>query len=168
MGSQVARALLERGDALRLPLREPSKPDTLAGLDGDGVRADTHDRRSLRRALKGVDRVFHVAGRTSLRASPARLYRINVDGTRTVLEECLRAGVKRVVYTSSVAAVGPALPGSTADEAQVFAAGGYGIPYVNAKHEAEGEALRLAADGPAVRSDEPRPEFGLGGRYLHV
>ena len=165
IGSHVARALLQRGDDLRLTVRASSKTDNLEGLECETVRADIHDRRSLRRALKGVDRVFHVAGYTSLRAPAARLYRINVDGTRTALEECLRAGVERVVYTSSVAAVGPAEPGSTADETQVFAAGGYGIPYVNAKHEAEVEALRLAARGLPVVIVNPAHVFGRGDLY---
>ena len=64
-------------------------------------------------------RVFHVAGLTSLRAGADALFRVNVDGTRIVLEEALRAGVERVVHTSSVAAIGPAPRGSTADERQV-------------------------------------------------
>ena len=102
---------------------------------------------------------------TSLRAPSERVYRVNVEGTRTVLEECLRAGVERVVYTSSVAAIGPATPGSTADETQVFGAGGYGIPYVNAKHEAEVEALRLAARGLPVVIVNPGHVFGRGDVY---
>ena len=57
---------------------------------------------------EGVDRVFHCAGVTSVRPADAeRLFDVNVDGTKLVLEECLRAGVERVVYTSSAAAVGP-------------------------------------------------------------
>ena len=64
-----------------------------------------------------------------------------------MLEEALRAGVERVVYTSSVAAVGPAPRGSTADERQVFRAGALRPAYINAKHEAENEALRVAAPG---------------------
>ena len=137
VGSHVARALADRGDDLRVALRERSRLDNLAGLEYEAVTADILDRRSLRRALKGIDRVFHVAGMTSLRAPADRLYRTNVEGTRTVLEECLRAGVERVVYTSSVAAIGPAPRGSTADETQPFEAGGYCIPYVNANREAE-------------------------------
>ena len=66
-----------------------------------------------------------------------------------MFEEALRAGVERVVHTSSVAAVGPAEPGETADESQPFDAGHLGIAYVNSKHEAEVEALR--ARGPRAR-----------------
>ena len=165
IGSHLARALLDRGDDLRLTMRESSMTDNVAGLGCETVRADIHDRRSLRRALKGVERVFHVAGRTSLRAPATRLYRINVDGTRTVLEECLRAGVQRVVYTSSASAIGPAEAGSTADETTVFGTGGYGIPYVTSKHEAEVAALRLAARGLPVVIVNPTHVFGRGDLY---
>jgi len=71
-----------------------------------------------------------------------------------VLEEALRAGVERVVYTSSVAAIGPAAYGSTADESHAFRAGRHGVPYVNAKHE--GRRRRCAsARRPAGRGGQP-------------
>ena len=109
---------------------------------------DVLDRRSVRRALKGVERVFHCAGVTSVRpADEERLFEVNVGGTKVVMEECLRAGVERVVYTSSAAAVGPAANGKTADETQLFTAGALGIPYVNSVHEAEVEAMRVARTG---------------------
>jgi dihydroflavonol-4-reductase len=90
----------------------------------------------------------------------ARVFEINVEGTRIVLEEALRAGVVRVVHTSSVAAVGPAEPGGTADEDQPFTAGRLGIAYVNSKHEAESVAMRIGARGlPVVVVN---PSFVLG------
>jgi dihydroflavonol-4-reductase len=165
IGSNLLRALLQRGDDVRILLRPSAREDNLAGLECERCSGDMLDRRSVRRALRGVERVFHVAGTTSLRKPAADVYRINVDGTRIVLEECLRAGVQRVVYTSSVAAVGPAERGSTADETQVFGAGAYGIPYVNAKHEAEVEALRLAARGLPVVIVNPGHVFGRGDLY---
>jgi dihydroflavonol-4-reductase len=162
IGSNLVRALLERGDDVRVLLRASSRADNLDGVECERATGDILDRRSVRRALRDVARVFHVAGRTSLRLSAAEAYRVNVDGTRIVLDECLRAEVERVVHTSSVAAVGPAPRGSTADETQVFDAGGYGIPYVNAKHEAEVEALRMAARGLPVVIVNPGHVFGRG------
>ena len=142
IGSHVAHALAERGDELRLTVRESTKKENLAGLEHEEVKCDLLDRRQVRRALRDVDRVFHCAGMTSLRASDAeRLFEVNVIATRNLLEECLRAGVERVVYTSSVAAIGPAPAGGRADENQLFTAGKLGIPYVNSKHEAEVEAF---------------------------
>lgn len=163
IGSHLARALARRGDELRLAVRGGSRPDALEGLDFERVEADVADPAGLRRAMKGVDRVFHAAGLVSLRpADRGRLFDVNVTGTRNVLGEALRAGVERVVYTSSVAAVGPAKPGGTADEDQLFTAGELDIAYVNSKHEAEVEAMRLAAQGLGVVCVNPAFTFGPG------
>ena len=168
IGSHVARHLAERGDDLRLTLRERSRLDSLKGLEYEGVTCDLLDRRAVRRALKDVDRVFHSAELASLRAQDAaRMFQVNVEGTRTLLEECLRAGVERVTYSSSVGAIGPAPEGETTDESQIFTAGRLGIPYVNSKHEAEVEALRLAAQGLPVVCVNPCWVFGEGDVYGH-
>jgi len=166
IGSHVARALAERGDDLRLTIRESTKQENIADLEHETVKCDLLDRRQVRRAVRGVERVFHCAGMTSLRpADSERLFEVNVLGTRNLLEECLRAGVERVVYTSSVAAIGPAPAGGRADENQLFTAGRLGIPYVNSKHEAEVEALRLAAKGLPLVCVNPCVVFGTGDVY---
>jgi dihydroflavonol-4-reductase len=89
-----------------------------------------------------------------------RVFDVNLGGTRNVMEEALRAGVVRVVHTSTGGALGPARPHSTADESQLFTAGGLGIAYINSKHEAENMAMRVAAQGlPVVVVN---PTFALG------
>jgi dihydroflavonol-4-reductase len=120
------------------------------------------DRRAVRRALRGVDRLFHLAGTTNLRLSRAAVVSLNVEGTRIVLEEALRAGVERVVHTSAVAAIGPASHGVTADETQVFNAARVGLTYANAKAEAEREALRICAQGLPVVIVNPAHVLGRG------
>jgi len=162
IGSHLARRLVQRGDHVRVTVRERSPRDNLEGLDVEVVAADILDRRAMRRALKGADRLFHVAGMTSLRASADRVFAVNVDGTRIVLEEALRAGVQRAVHTSSIAAIGPAAHGSTVDETATFRAGRFGLPYVNSKHEAEMVAMRLAARGLPVVVVNPAHVFGRG------
>ncbi len=167
LGSLLARALAERGDELRLAVEAGSSDEAIAGLDCERVACDVRDRRSVRRVLKGAERVFHCAGFRSLRPEDAeRLFEVNVGGTKLVLEECMRAGVERVVHTSSVAALGPAQPGRTADETQLFTAGRLGIPYVNSVHEAEVEALRLAAQGLPLVCVNPALTFGAGDYHL--
>jgi dihydroflavonol-4-reductase len=161
LGTHLVRALAERGDQLRLLLRRGSSLDHLSGLELERASGDVTDRRAVRRAMEGIDRVFHLAGTTSMRPDNRdAVFDLNVKGTRIVLEEALAAKVKRVVHTSSVAAIGPAKPGGTADESQPFRAGHLGIAYANSKHEAEVEALRLAAHGlPVVIVN---PSFVLG------
>lgn len=161
IGSHVVRELARRGDEPRLLLREGSAVEHLAGVDFERVVGDVLDRDSVRGAMEGVDRVFHMAGPTSMRRRDRdRVFEVHVGGTRIVMEEALRAGVVRAVYTSSAGAVGPAKPGGTADEAQPFTAGGLGIAYINAKHDAEAMAMRVAARGlPLVVVN---PSFVLG------
>ena len=162
IGTALVRELLRRGDDVRAAVRDP---DRAARLGCDVVACDVLDRRSVRRALQGAERVFHVAGLTSLRAADReRCFAVNVGGTRVVLEESLRAGVERVVHTSGAGAVGPAPPRKAADETQLFTAGGLGIAQANSKHEAEAEAMRLAARGLPVVCVNPTWVFGPGGR----
>ena len=167
IGSHVARALAERGDQLRLAVQPGAGEEPLAGVEGKRVECDVLDRRAVRRALRDAERVFHCAGVTSVRAADAqRLFEVNVGGTKTVMEECLRAGVERVVFNSSAAALGPAPPGGTGDETQLFTAGRMGIPYVNSVHEAEAEAMRLAARGLPLVCVNPCVAFGAGDYNL--
>ena len=141
LGGHVTGLLVERGDEVRALVRPASDLRPLEGLELETVRGQVGDRRAVRRALRGVDRVFHLAGSTNLRLSREASVAVNVEGTRVVLEEALRAGVERVVHTSSVVAIGPARKGSVATEANVWDAGRYGIPYVDAKRRAEEVAL---------------------------
>ena len=123
LGSHVVRALAERGDQLRVLLRRGSSLDHLSDLEIERASGDVTDRRAVRRALEGIDRVFHLAGTTSMRPDKRdAVFELNVKGTRTVLEEALAAKVERVVHTSSVAAIGPARARGTADERQLFTA----------------------------------------------
>jgi dihydroflavonol-4-reductase len=161
IGSHLVRALAERGDDLRLLVRKTTRTEHLDDLDFERATGDVTDRRAVRRALRGVDRVFHAAGRTSMRrADREAVFRANVAGSRAVFEEALRAGVERVVHTSSVSAVGTASRGGTADESTSFNLGHLGIAYINSKHEAEVEGLRLAARGLPITFVNPSFAFG--------
>ena len=161
IGSHVAKQLAARGDRLRLLIREGRDASHLDGIEFERADGDITDRDSVRAAMDGVERVFHVAGKTSMRpVDRQRVFEVNVGGTRNVMEEALNAGVARAVHTSSAGAVGPARPEGTADESQPFTAGHLGIAYINAKHDAEAVAMRVAAKGlPLVVVN---PTFVLG------
>jgi dihydroflavonol-4-reductase len=117
VGSAVARRLLEAGFAVRALVRSKSPRAHLAALDLDFVEGELRDRPSLERATAGVRYVFHVAADYRLWArDPSEIFAANVGGTRNLMEEAMRAGVERVVYTSSVAALGLRPDGTAADE----------------------------------------------------
>jgi len=161
IGSHLVRELARRGDRLRLLVRRDRDVSHLDGIEFERATGDVTDRNSVREAMEGIERVFHVAGRTSMRRRDRkRVFEVNVGGTRNVMEEALRAGAVRAVFTSSAGAVGPAKPGGTVDESEPFTAGRLGIAYINSKHEAEVAALRVAAKGlPVVLVN---PTFVLG------
>jgi dihydroflavonol-4-reductase len=161
LGMHVVRALAARGDELRLLVRPTSCVESLSGIEHERANGDILDRDSVRRAMVGVQRVFHVAGITSMRPHDReRVFECNVTGTRHVLEEASPAGVQRLVVTSSVGAIGPVPRGETADETQRFTGGRLGNAYINSKHEAELEAFRHAERGlPVVCVN---PSFVLG------
>lgn len=117
VGSAVVRTLLEAGQRVRALVRATSRLDNLRGLDVETVTGDLCAPESLEAAVQGCRGVFHVAAdyRMWVRR-PSELYATNVRGSRNLLLAAGRAGVQRVVYTSSVATLGTTADGSPADE----------------------------------------------------
>ncbi|MBC7092620.1 NAD-dependent epimerase/dehydratase family protein, partial [Candidatus Bipolaricaulota bacterium] len=107
IGANVVRVLVDRGYQVRALVRPNSDRRNLAGLPVELVGGDVRDLDSVRTAVAGCGLVFHAAALYSFWVRPRQLiYQINVDGTRNVLQAALEAGVERVVYTSSGAALG--------------------------------------------------------------
>ncbi|MEJ2864527.1 NAD-dependent epimerase/dehydratase family protein [Actinomycetospora flava] len=147
VGSAVAAFLHGQGHAVRAVVRDPSRADVLpAGIER--VAADLADADSLARAMDGCEGVFHLAAAVGMPGPEAR--ELNVGGTRRVVEAVRRAGVRRLVHTSTSAAVcvpDPDGPGCVVAE---DAAGGTALtdPYSVTKAEAEAVVLdAVAADG---------------------
>jgi dihydroflavonol-4-reductase len=104
VGSAVARALLAEGFGVRVLVRPSSPRDNLSGLDVALVEGDLRVPASLERAVAGVRYLFHVAADYRLwTRDPQAMLATNVEGTRSLMRAALRAGVERIVYTSSVA-----------------------------------------------------------------
>jgi dihydroflavonol-4-reductase len=117
IGSAVARCLVEAGFSVRALVRSKSPRAHLAELDLDFCEGELRDRKSLERASAGMRYVFHLAADYRLWArDPSEIFATNVQGTRNVMEEAMRAGVERIVYTSSVTTLGLRPDGTPADE----------------------------------------------------
>lgn len=107
VGSHVVEALAERGHAVRCLVRSLDRPGWLAGLDVETTEGDCTRPETLWAALRGVDRVIHVAGVTFAPTRSA-FFRVNAEGTRHLVDACLAAGhIERFVLVSSQAAAGP-------------------------------------------------------------
>ncbi|OWP73456.1 NAD-dependent epimerase/dehydratase family protein [Pseudomonas sp. K2I15] len=117
LGNNLVRALLEQGHTVRAGVRDTNNRAPFAGLDCELVYAELLDPAAMLKALEGVEVLFQVAAvfKHWARNPEAEIIEPNVQGTRCVVETAARAGIKRVVYFSSVAAVGH--DGSALDEA---------------------------------------------------
>src|SRR5947207_9198656 len=142
VGSHVARALAEQGAGLRLLVRANSNTKNIADLKADLVTGDLRDPASLEKGIAECDVVFHVAADYRLWVrDPEEMYRSNVEGTRAILEAARKNGVRRVVYTSSVATMGFTSNGQSADENSPVSLDNMIGPYKRSKFMAEQLAM---------------------------
>jgi dihydroflavonol-4-reductase len=157
LGWHVARLLGERGERVRALVRPSSR---VAELDVETVPGDLRDSASLARAVSGCGVVYHVAADYRLWSRrPAELYESNVEGTRNLLEAARRVGVERVVYTSTVGAIGIP-PGGTGDETTPVSVEDMVGHYKRSKFLAEQAALEFAHSGFPVVIVNPTAPVG--------
>lgn len=153
VGAAVARALVAEGAKLRLLVRPTSRRDNVGGLDAEIVEGDLNDAASLERAMAGVGRLYHVAAdyRVWVR-DPQAMLDTNVRGTENIMRAATRAGVERVVYTSSVATLAARTDGVAVDETSPSNEADAIGPYKRSKVAAERLVERLVAQEglPAV------------------
>jgi dihydroflavonol-4-reductase len=152
VGSAVARTLAARGHRLRLLVRRASDRSNLAGLDAELTEGDLTDAASVAQAVAGCRFVLHVAADYRLWVpDAAAMLAANVEGTRTVMRAAMAAGVERVVYCSSVAALGLNADSSPADESTPVTEASMIGAYKRSKYLAERAVLDLVGQGlPAV------------------
>lgn len=169
VGSHVVRKLLEAGHSIRVLRRASSSTKMLEGLTVETTVGDVTDRPSVLEAVDGCEAVFHVAGLVSFwRGERERQTAINVGGTRNIVDACLDRKVRRLVHTSSIAAVGYAAEGRLSDETVEYNWWPYRIHYNNTKHLAEEEVkvgLRRGLDAVIVN---PAIVFGPGDLNLNA
>jgi dihydroflavonol-4-reductase len=152
VGSAVARRLRAAGFPVRALVRTTSPVAHLSDLGLDFVTGDLRDAASVRQAMVGIRYLFHVAADYRLWArNPDELTQTNVAGTRLLMQEAMRAGVERVVYTSSVATLAARTDGVSADETMPLTEDKAIGVYKRSKVAAERAVEALIAEGlPAV------------------
>jgi len=163
IGSAVARALVQKGRKIRVLVRREKYLDNLQGIDYEIAKGDINDPESLLNAMRGCNRVFHVAALyTMWTKNPAEVFKTNVDGTRNVLDAAFKSGVERVVYTSSVAAIGHRPDGIPSDETVKWNLEWVKDPYVTSKFQAKQVAEDYAKKGLNVVIVCPSAPIGPG------
>ena len=147
LGSAVARALLDRGEVVRVLVRRESDRRNIDGLDVELAEGNLNDPQSLRNAVKGCRVLYHAAADYRLWVKdPKELYDTNVAGTRALLRSASEAGVERIVYTSSVATLGREPSGRPADEQTPVTIDDMTGHYKRSKFLAEEDVNRLVRD----------------------
>ena len=161
LGSHVARVLADNGADMRLLVRSSSNLRNIEGLRADRVLGDLRDPTSLEKAMAGCEVVFHVAADYRLWVrDPNEMYRSNVEGTRAILEAARKNGVRRVVYTSSVATIGFTRNGCPANEDSPVSLADMIGHYKRSKFMAEQLALEAGRSGLEVVVLNPTTPVG--------
>lgn len=161
LGSHVARVLVAQGAGLRLLVRPTSDLRNIADLGADRVEGDLRNPASFEKSLAGCDTLFHVAADYRLWVrDPKEMYRSNVEGTRALLAAAHRQGVRRIVYTSSVATMGFGSNGKMTDENSPVSLGDMIGPYKRSKFMAEQAAFDAAEEGIDVVVVNPTTPVG--------
>lgn len=157
----MARVLSQQGADLRLLVRATSRCDLIEGLRAERVVGDLRQPETLRPAMQGCEMVFHVAADYRLWVPDAdEMYRSNVEGTRAVIQAAQAAGVRRVVYTSSVATMGFTGNGQPADEQSPVALSDMIGHYKRSKFMAEQVALEAGRSGVDIVVVNPTAPIG--------
>lgn len=147
LGSAITRALLERGETVRVLVRRESDRRNIDDLDVELAEGNLNDPKSLQTAVKGCRAVYHAAADYRLWVKdPRELYDTNVSGTRALLRSASDAGVERIVYTSSVATLGREPSGRPADERTPVTIDDMTGHYKRSKFLAEQDVNQLVRD----------------------
>lgn len=163
VGAAVTRALLAEGWQVRALVRPGSNRSNLEHLAVEIAEGDLTAAATLSPAVADCEALFHVAADYRLGApDPAELYRTNVEGTRSLLAAAVREGVKRIIYTSSVATMGIPGGGTPGDEQSPVTLAAMIGHYKRSKFLAEQVVLDAAATGVPAIIVNPSTPVGPG------
>ena len=161
VGANLVRELLAGGRTVRVLARKGGDRRALEGCAVEIAEGDLLETESLHAAVRGARQVYHVAADYRLWArDPRELYRANVDGTRHVLAAAAEAGAERIVYTSTVGALGIPKDGTPGDEMSPVGLEDMVGPYKASKFLAERVAEELAARGAPIVIVNPSAPIG--------
>jgi dihydroflavonol-4-reductase len=161
VGNHVARQLAAAGENVRVLVRATSNLRLLEDTVAERVEGDLRDAASIDRAMQGVRRVFHVAADYRLwTRHPEELYESNVEGTRQLIASAQRAGVERIVYTSTVATIAVPRRGALPNEATQAGLAEMIGHYKRSKFLAEQVAADAAKSGAPVVIVNPTAPVG--------
>ena len=157
----MTRAVVAKGDEVRVLVRPTSNRSNLDGLSVEIVEGDLRDFKSLKKALTGCQGVYHVAAHYALwDPDPTTFYKVNVEGTKHLFRAAEEVGVERIVYTSTIGAIGLPDGGGLGREELFPSDGQLSGDYKRSKFLAEQEVLKMAQQGLPVVIVNPTAPVG--------
>lgn len=160
IGAHVVRALADRGDDVHVSYRDPDRLTALRGIHYKRAKSDVLDYRAMRRAVRGSEVLFHVAGYVG--SSPVeQVWQLNAHGPVIAVEAAAAEDVRRVVLTSTISAIGLANGEAPADERTNYPKDWLGLVYPDSKHAGE-TAAREAAARHGIELVVVNPAYVLG------
>ena len=164
IGNHVTRMALEAGDEVRAMVMPGEDRSPLAGMDVEFVEGNLLDHSKFAAALKGVEKMYHLAALFAIwTKDPDLHYKINVQGTEALMKEAIKADVEKVVYTSSIAAIG-INPGEMSNEETPFNSWPWASEYILSKFIAHQVVKGLVSSGLPATMVLPGLPFGPGDR----
>jgi dihydroflavonol-4-reductase len=161
IGAAVTRAVIAKGDEVRVLVRQNSNLRNLGGLPVETVQGDLQDPPSLKKAVAGCQGVYHVAAHYALwDKNPKTFYQVNVEGTTQLFRAAEDAGVERIVYTSTIGAIGLPADGGLGREELFPSEAQLSGDYKRSKFLAEQEVLKMAQQGLPVVIVNPTAPIG--------
>ncbi len=168
IGSSLVRELLKDGVEVRILVRKNSNTKNIDGLNLERAYGDIRDKESVKAALKGCDTFYQTAALyESWGHDKKEYYDINVEGTKTALTAALEQGVGKVVYTSSIAALGAHGRDRLAKEDAEFNTWKTKSHYCISKYLGEVEAMKVCKNGLPNGSCQPRRSHWCAGHQAH-
>ena len=165
IGNHVTRLCLERGDEVRVMVMPGEDRSPLQGMDVEFVEGNLLDPESLVRAVQGMQQLYHLAALFAIwTKDPDLHFKINVDGARSMMEAAKAAGVEKIVFTSSVAAIGIVGNGGFATEETAFNSWPWASEYILSKFISHQMVKGMVSDGLPVTMVMPGMPFGPGDR----
>lgn len=161
LGSNLVRVLLERGHEIRALVQVGRQTITLEGLNIERFEGDILDPSSLEKAGNGMDAIYHLAAHTGIWPSRQEIIRrVNIEGTRNILDLAARTGVKKMVYVGTANTFGFGTREKPGVEDDRYASHRYGLDYMDSKYEAHRKVMEAFRNGlPVVIVN---PTFMLG------
>ena len=165
IGNHVARLCLARGDEVRVMVMPGEDRSPLEGMAVNVVEGNLLNAESLHSAVRGVDQLYHLAALFAVwTREPDLHFKINVEGTRSMMQAALAADLDKIVYTSSIAAIGVAGRGALATEETPFRSWSYASDYILSKYISHLLVKGMVNDGLPVTLVMPGLPFGPGDR----